>query len=273
MFSILLAIILTFPLIIGVFLWVRREILDLTEAQFLFLEVICFSSFYFEIYFVMKNKFLFVVFFLVLPLIMWGIVILITRITEKKLTKNMEKKEINELLATIEKYPDNVNSHIRMGDIYFEKGNYNEAMKYYKRAYQINPLPWIKFRIEVTERENMIKEKKIWICPECGRKNAEDILECPHCGFTIKTKEAIVNDFKKIWEDKEFVKKSVIYLTLGPVAIIGICILFFFSIFYMVYFFKKFNIFVAILLSFVVIFVNYLIVVNLLNFFFKENEE
>ena len=57
-----LVIILTFPLIIGVFLWVRREVLDLTEAQFLFLEVICFSSFYFEIYFVMKNKFLFVVF-------------------------------------------------------------------------------------------------------------------------------------------------------------------------------------------------------------------
>lgn len=256
----------------GWWFWYWSSYGNLHDTHFKILEISTFLCFVLVITGVKISSLSLTFFPSLFPGILYSFIKLYEKYVEKEITEREEKKEMQNLLYTVEKQPDNVNAYVHLGDIYFKREDYDTAVDYYKRAYQINQLPWIKFRIDVAEREKMIKKEKIWICPECGRKNTSEVVKCMNCGFAIKTKDAMADDLKKVWQDKNFVKKNVLYLALGPFAIIGVCILFFFSIYLMVYFFKKINFFVSILLTVIIMFIDYLIFVNLWRFFFKEEE-
>lgn len=166
---------------------------------------------------------------------------------EKKediITREMEERKLEELRKIIEKKPDNFTAYIELGDYYFKKENYDEAIKFYKKAYEIKDFPWIRKRIEIAEKENKIKKGMIWICRNCGEENRENDERCKNCGEERDVLKSIKKDLKET-------KRYFILLLLSPliVLIVFLIIIYlplYFSIFLyllLLYFLLRFFIF------------------------------
>ncbi|MFN4226936.1 MAG: hypothetical protein ACK4F0_02190 [Candidatus Ratteibacteria bacterium] len=137
---------------------------------------------------------------------------------EKLLTEKLETKRINELKKIISQQPNNYKAYIELGDIYFKKEEYLQALEFYKTAYKIKDLPLLKHKILVSERENKIKEGEIWLCRNCGEENSGEQKKCKNCGEEKDVMKSIVNDIKKT-------KKYITFLLTSPIIVLVIFII------------------------------------------------
>ncbi|HOK81027.1 MAG TPA: hypothetical protein PKW86_09020 [bacterium] len=127
-----------------------------------------------------------------------------------------EQKEMESWLYTIEKQPENVNAYVAIGDIYFKKRDYEQALVYYKKAQNLMDLPYIREKIGVTEKELAIKNGTVWVCPECSFDNPGEIKKCKVCGYS-KIDRNLFAEIKK--NKKEFLKAGL-WVLIGPFALI-----------------------------------------------------
>jgi len=141
---------------------------------------------------------------------------------EKKIEETSVDKNVEDLLYTIEKQPENINAYVSLGDTYFKKENYETALIYYKKAYQINELPWIAQKIKVSEREGRIKKGEIWVCSECSFENPGSVDTCKNCGYIREPIKSIKEDLKK---NKKEINKGIFLIIFVPFAIIFLLVL------------------------------------------------
>ncbi|HOJ31712.1 MAG TPA: tetratricopeptide repeat protein [bacterium] len=135
---------------------------------------------------------------------------------EKALHRLQEQKNLENWLYTIEKHPGNVNAYISIGDIYFQKRNYQQALIYYKKAQEIMDLPYIKEKIGITEKEIAIKNGVIWVCPECSFDNLGEFQKCKVCGYS-KIDRNILAEIKR---NKKEILKACVWILIGPFTLI-----------------------------------------------------
>ncbi|MCM8784863.1 MAG: hypothetical protein NC827_00910 [Candidatus Omnitrophica bacterium] len=137
---------------------------------------------------------------------------------EKKITEKSEIRRINELKDIISQQPNNYKAYIELGDIYFKKEEYSQALQFYKTAYRIKDLPLIRHKILVSEKENRRKEGVIWICRNCGEENAQEQQRCKNCGEEKDVIKSIAQDIKET-------KKYIIFLLILPIIVLLIFII------------------------------------------------
>ncbi len=137
---------------------------------------------------------------------------------EKYLSEKLEIKRINELKEIISQQPNNYKAYIELGDIYFKKEEYSQALQFYKTAYRIKDLPLIKHKISISEKEQKIKERELWICRNCGEENLGGQQKCKNCG---ERKDVI----KSITADLKGVKKYIFFLLISPIIVLLIFII------------------------------------------------
>lgn len=135
---------------------------------------------------------------------------------ERRIEKKLEDEKLKRLINMVKGDPHNYELNVRIGDIYFEKKYYTEALKYYRNAEKINPTPEINHKIKIAEREEKIEKGEIWICPECSVENMREDEICKNCGYIRDTIKSIKEDVKK---HKEWIKKNLFFVIFIPFII------------------------------------------------------
>jgi len=101
------------------------------------------------------------------------------------------------LTRVIEKDPDNYNALVRLGEIYFKKGEKDKAFEMTERSIKINPkspeaLSNLIMYLNDSTDLKIIKEKAIslaklvaqpafFICSNCGYRSSDILIQCPEC--------------------------------------------------------------------------------------------
>ncbi len=145
-----------------------------------------------------------------IPFLGFVFINLINKKKEDLITKQMEEKRLKELKEIIEQQPDNFTAYVELGDYYFKKEKYSEAIKFYETANKLKDLPWIKNKLQIAEREQKIKEGIIWICKNCGETNLKEDEKCRNCGEEKEVLKSIKKDLKET-------KKYFILILISPI--------------------------------------------------------
>ncbi|HON06386.1 MAG TPA: hypothetical protein P5065_08975 [Candidatus Ratteibacteria bacterium] len=163
------------------------------------------------------NKNIFLGIFSIVPLPLVDLIIRAIVGSKEKIQQHIdEEKQLQNWLYTIEKQPENVNAYVAIGDIYFHRNEFEKALDFYQRAQKIMDMPYIMERIKVTEKELKIKNRTIWVCPECSFDNPGDIERCKVCGYT-RTDRDLFRDIK--YQKKELIK-GILFIIVAPVGVI-----------------------------------------------------
>ncbi len=131
---------------------------------------------------------------------------------EEIITKQMEEKRIKELKEIISQQPNNFKAYIELGDLYFKREDYEEALKLYRTGYKLKDFPWIKQKVEITEREVKIKKGIIWVCRNCQEDNPGESDICKNCGEEKEVLKSIKKDLKQT-------KKYFILILISPLLV------------------------------------------------------
>ncbi|MGC8805421.1 MAG: hypothetical protein ACP5QD_05770, partial [Candidatus Ratteibacteria bacterium] len=105
-------------------------------------------------------------------------------ILDHRYEEQKTKVEIDRLLRSAG-ISGNVSVFERIGDIYFSKLDFENALTWYQKARFVKETPEISHKINMTKKEILLKKKKLWICPECSMTNSENVNHCKSCG-TLK---------------------------------------------------------------------------------------
>ncbi|HOK79778.1 MAG TPA: hypothetical protein PK303_03605 [bacterium] len=110
-------------------------------------------------------------------------------IFENRYEEQKIKAEIDRLMRNAGRF-GNGSSFERIGDIYFSKLDFENALTWYQKACSVQETPEISHKINITKKEILLKKKKLWICPACSMTNSTNSGNCKSCGAlrpSIKT--------------------------------------------------------------------------------------
>ncbi|HOJ30853.1 MAG TPA: zinc finger Ran-binding domain-containing protein [bacterium] len=99
------------------------------------------------------------------------------------------KTEIDMLIRNAGKF-GNGYTFEQIGDIYFSRRDFENALSWYLKASSAQESTEISHKINITRQEILLKKKKLWICPECSMTNSTNSGSCKSCGAlrpSIKT--------------------------------------------------------------------------------------
>lgn len=132
---------------------------------------------------------------------------------EDVLTITEEEKRIEKLKKIVEQQPNNFKAYEELGDIYFKREDYENALNLYITSYKLKDFPYIKKKIEITKRLLEIKKGNIWICRNCGEDNLKENQKCKNCGEEKEVLKSIITDLKKL-------KKHFLIFFISPLIIL-----------------------------------------------------
>lgn len=72
-----------------------------------------------------------------------------------------------------------------MGDMLMERGMYDEAASYYKRALELSDDPEVKWKLKHCQQAARRKRLGLVLCPECLSEVPKQSRECPICGHFL----------------------------------------------------------------------------------------
>jgi tetratricopeptide (TPR) repeat protein len=128
-----------------------------------------------------------------------------------------DKEEIKRLEKNIEKEDANEGTFIRLGYLYKDLGDIENALKNFKKACELTGEEvLIVTEREIKALEHQIEEeesKKTFICKYCGAKNYPTRIFCEKCNVFLGT--ALITHFKKLFNNT---------LRAAPIAIVLILI-------------------------------------------------
>ncbi|HOQ82300.1 MAG TPA: zinc finger Ran-binding domain-containing protein [bacterium] len=99
----------------------------------------------------------------------------------------------------------------KVGDIYFLKSDFENAILWYRKAKSIKETPEIIEKIDRTRKEILLKQKKLWICPECSITNSSKDQQCRSCGALKPSLKAVK---KELSQASKIMKRDIFFLTL-----------------------------------------------------------
>jgi len=133
---------------------------------------------------------------------------------EKRIKKN--KEEIKILVEYIEKEGTDAGIFMRLGYLYKDIEDYENALKNFKKARELTkeiPLPVTEREIGRLEHEvNKEKSKKTRICRHCGAQNYPSRIFCEKCRKILET--SFRDYFKGLFKNKFKVTPITIFLTI-----------------------------------------------------------
>mgnify|MGYP001015853812 CR=1 FL=1 len=194
--------------------YIEKDLTTLEATIFIFFLLVSITILIFPFRY---NKNIFLGIFSIVPLPLVDLIIRsVVNVKEKTQQRVDEKKQLQNWLYTIEKQPENVNAYVAIGDIYFHRNEFEKALDFYQRAQKIMDMPYIMEKIKITEKELKIKNKIIWVCPECSFDNPGDIVKCNVCGYT-KIDKGLFRDIK--YQKKDLIK-GLLFILLAPLGVI-----------------------------------------------------
>lgn len=181
-------------------------------AEFLLLEflvVSCLVLVLFYIAAIIKSRF--IPLLPIVPLLFYFIIVKLHVISEIRYEDRMMKNEIIKASRI-----NSSQSFERIGDIYFSKSDFENAILWYRKAKSITENPEITEKIESAKKEILIKQKKLWICSECSMTNSNKYQKCKYCG-TLKPSLHTLK--KEVFQTSKNLKKDLILFIIMLIAI------------------------------------------------------
>jgi len=103
-------------------------------------------------------------------------------------------RQIQHLQTKIALNPEDATAYAELGNVYFRNADYEKALHFYQKAYQLDPVPWLAQKVKVARREHQIQTGNLWYCPECGSKNSGQTQYCCTCHHPKTAIMSVKND-------------------------------------------------------------------------------
>jgi len=177
-------------------------------ANFLFLEIItlgCLVLCFFSIAGKFPQRFIF--FSPLIPVSIYFLIIKINQFIERQDEEKKLKVEILKAIQSAGRF-NNGSGFERAGDIYLSRQDFDKALIYYRKAREIRETPEIVHKINVAKQEILLKQKKLWICPECSITNSSSQEKCRSCGALKPSIKAVKHEILRSSSD---LKKNLIF--------------------------------------------------------------
>ncbi|MCM8789378.1 MAG: hypothetical protein NC907_06285 [Candidatus Omnitrophica bacterium] len=140
---------------------------------------------------------------------------------EKRYEQSRLKAEIEKTLRSASKFSNGAGFE-KVGDLYFSRSDFENALIWYQKAIGIKETPEILHKINSAKQEILLKKKKIWICSECSVTNTIDNKKCKSCGALMPSTRIIKYEFYKNIPE---LKKNILF-AIFAIAIISMFVWF-----------------------------------------------
>ncbi|MCS7223633.1 MAG: tetratricopeptide repeat protein [Armatimonadetes bacterium] len=105
---------------------------------------------------------------------------------EKKWMSQQWEEDAARYRKTLERDPKNAAAWSALGDLYLEKGQYQDAVACYEKAVELVPTDSTeKAKLSRAKRKLEESQGKGRFCPDCKNPVPRTVLTCPHCGFEL----------------------------------------------------------------------------------------
>ena len=135
---------------------------------------------------------------LALPLIQYA--------AERHQVGSMMREDIRKYEEGLKRQPDVPYPHRRLGDIYYEREQWDLAAKHYQAYLEVHEVnAYCHQRLERSLLLQRRQEMGLITCPVCGAENQSDAVRCEKCGFYIKGTREILDvlttpEMMRLWQ-------------------------------------------------------------------------
>jgi hypothetical protein len=110
--------------------------------------------------------------------------------------RRMEREDIARQHKAIEKRPEIPYAYRKLGDIYYKRGQWDEAVSWYKQYQELTQDPEVKFRVKRSLELLETAEQMTRLCPDCHHANPSYARYCVNCGSMLPGPWEIVQAFR-----------------------------------------------------------------------------
>ena len=112
------------------------------------------------------------------------------------LIQQMELSDLHDHLRRIDERPDIPYSYQKVADIYFDRGQFEQALEFYARRKKLGEDPATKWRIKKCEDEIRRAKTGEKQCIHCGAENPREARICEKCGEQFATNYDLLEPFR-----------------------------------------------------------------------------
>ncbi len=113
---------------------------------------------------------------------------LLRTLVDQRALAAIQMQDMREYQKMIEEDPSLPYPYQAIGDFFFERQMWEEAIAYYKKFLTIQDDPEVKWKLEHAQDELRRQVKGLRLCPHCLSEIPADAVECPVCGHYLGTK-------------------------------------------------------------------------------------
>jgi hypothetical protein len=110
--------------------------------------------------------------------------------------RRMEREDIVGHKRAIQNRPEIPYAYRRLGDIYYKRGQWDEAVSWYKQYQELTQDPEVKFRVKRSIELMEAAEQMTRLCPDCHHANPSYARYCVNCGTMLPGPWEIVEVFR-----------------------------------------------------------------------------
>lgn len=110
--------------------------------------------------------------------------------------RRMEREDIARFTQTVKARPEIPYAYRRLGDIYYKRGQWDEAVSWYKQYQELTQDPEIKFRMKRSLELLETAEEMTRLCADCHHANPSYARYCVQCGSLLPGPWEIVEAFR-----------------------------------------------------------------------------
>ena len=112
------------------------------------------------------------------------------------LIQQMQLADLHEHLRRIDERPEIPYSYEKVADIYFDRGQFEQALEFYARRTKLGEDPAAKWRIKKCEDEIRRAKTGEKQCIHCGTENPREARVCQKCGEQFATAYDLLEPFR-----------------------------------------------------------------------------
>ncbi len=130
---------------------------------------------------------------------------IVNAVARKRKLRRMFADDIAKYEEGLRRQPDVPFPHRRLGDIYFDRGDWQRAADHYQSYLDVHPIN--AYCAQRLERSLLLKRRQdmgLRTCAVCGAENASDAARCVACGFYLRGSREIIDvlttpEMMRIW--------------------------------------------------------------------------
>ncbi len=109
----------------------------------------------------------------------------INNLVNQSLISAMRAADVQEAELLLKTRQDIPYAYRTIGEVLFERGLYDEALGYLKRALGDDRDPELEWKLQYCQDEVRRRQDKLQVCPSCLTESARGERTCPHCGHFL----------------------------------------------------------------------------------------